>query len=270
MYDASKSRWAKGQRAYGDAPLVEGQRILIYGDFGSGKTTFAGTAPKPVFLDSDYGENKSLRMAQHPYFIIDGDQPFAKVNTFLDDMLGKRDVFDPDGGPLADRLSLCIDSWTKLNELLLWEIAQTATKPVDLTRERPSIDMYGTLKLRQQSLVRKIKDLCVKRGINVVVTALAVMEGDETEKLQRDSKDAMLKTGYDRVKGSPAMVGAFRKLIGAEFKETYFLDVMQGARPVRRIHTCAFENYAAKTQLGLPAYVDDPTFDKIVALAQAK
>lgn len=267
MYDASKSRWDKSVRAYGATDLKEGQRILIYGDFGSGKTTFLGTAPKPIFLDSDYGENKSLRIAKHPYFVIDSDRPFDKVSTFLDDMLGRRDIFDPEGGPYADRLSLCIDSWTKLNELLLWEIATTASKPVDLTRERPSIDMYGTLKLRQQSVMRKLKDLSVKRGINILVSALAIMEGDDTEKLQRDSKEALLKTGYDRVKGSPNMVGAFRKIIGAEFKETYYLDVIQGATAVRRIHTTPFENYAAKSQLGLPPYVDNATFDKIVELA---
>ena len=72
----------------------------------------------------------------------------------------------------------------------------------------------------------------------------------------------------------PAMVGAFRKLIGAEFEETYFLDIMQGVRPVRRLYTQPFENYTAKTRLALPPYIDElptekngPTFDRLVELA---
>lgn len=272
-YDATKSRWNKQVANYGDKPLAEGRRILVYGKYGCGKTTFAGTAPKPIFVDADYGENVSLREAKHPYWILRQEAPFDRLNAFLDDMLLKRDVFDPDGGPYADRQSLVIDSWTKVNELLLWEIGMTAKKPVDISREKPSIDMYQTLKLRQQGLVRKIKDLAVLRGINVISTALTLVEGEESEKLTRDSSEAMQKTGFQHIVGVPNLVGGYRGIIGAEFEEVYYIELVNAAQQFRRFHTRPYQEWTAKTRLPLPPQIDQagekdgPSFNAIMKLA---
>lgn len=261
-FDPKTSKWAGRLTHYGAQPLTTGRRILEYGYMGSGKSTLAGSAPKPFFLDADYGENVSTREGGYPVFYIFRGNAFEDTKALLTNCLLQKDVFDPDGGPLADRETVAVDSWTKINELMLLDICKA--DGIDLESEKPGFNQYGKLKFRQIILIGLLKEINLKRGLNVIVTALPMLEGAEDEKLTQDSNDK----NYDRIVGCPNLVGAYRKVIGAEFEEVYYMERIQGPKPIFRLHTSVFNNFQAKSRLGLPGTIDNPTFGSLMAMAQ--
>ena len=261
MYDPKTSKWAGRIAHYGDVPITAARRVLVYGPMGSGKSTLLGTFPKVVFLDADYGENERTRAGGHPVVYIYKGSAFQDTKGFLLAALQKKDVFDPDGGPLADRLSIGLDSWTKINELFLMDICRE--DGVDLEKDKPGFNQYGKLKFQQVIIMDLLKELNLKRNMNIAVTALPMLEGAEDEKLTQSATDK----SFDRIVGCPNLVGAFRKTIGAEFEEVYYMERLSGAQKIFRTHTSPFNNFQAKTRLGLPATVDDLSYAKLLDLA---
>ncbi len=264
MYDATKTRWGKVIQHYGAEENPRGLLELIYGEFGSGKTSYAASAKDCLFIDVDRGDNIATRAAEHPYKTFEIDGLYENVKLFMRDMLDRKDVFDPEGGPYAGVKTLVIDSWTKLNEGLLVEIAGRDI----LEQSRPDWDAYMRLKNRQVFLMGLLKEIAYKRGINIIVTALPVLEGDEAEKMKRDEKKASIKSGFSQVRGMPNLVGGYKKIIGAEFDEVHFLETYQAASGVvRRMWTVPHNDYLAKSRLGLPSSIENPTFPKMLELA---
>lgn len=264
MYDPEKSKWASKIEEYGsDKPI--GMRVLIYGPYGKGKTTFAGTFPKPLFIDMELGENVRLREAKHPYLYLPPGIVYSNLVGILRDWINKRDVFDPEGGPHADRQTIVIDSWTKLNQFLLMEIAAQEGRKVDETNATPRD--YLLLSSRQNEIIILLKELAYRHGIHVVITALPKVEGDEVESLKRDDNSSK---AYSSVVGMPHLLGSFRRLIGADTQEVYYIDTIEGATTVYRLWTSPHQGYHAKTRLGLPSTIDDPSYDKIVGLVGKK
>ena len=265
MYDSTKTRWGTVVRHYGREEKPRGLLELVYGEFGSGKSTYCATAEKPLFLDTDRGDNVAMRASEHPYVIFETENLYQRIKSFLLDALNQKDVFDPEGGPYADRKTFCLDSWTKLNEGLLIELVGASV----LEETRPDWDAYMRLKNRQVFLMGLIKEISYKHGINFIVTALPVLEGDEAEKMKRDEKKASIKSGFSTVRGMPNLVGGYKKIIGAVFDEVHYLETYTAASGTkRRLWTVMHNDYLAKTRLGLPPSIEDPTFPLVMNLAK--
>lgn len=264
MYDPSKSKWAGRIDRYGSDHKI-GMRVLIYGPYGKGKTTFAGTFPNPLFLDMELGENIRVSEQHHPYIYISPGVVYNTLVSVLRDWINQRDVFDPDGGPYADRRTIVIDSWTKLNQFLLMEIAAGEGRQVDETNATPRD--YLLLSSRQNEIMVLLKELAYRQAINAVITALPKVEGDEMENLKRDDNSSK---AYGQVVGMPHLLGSFRRLIGADTQEVYYIDTVEGATQVYRLWTAPHQGYHAKSRLGLPSTIDDPSYEKIIKLIGTK
>jgi hypothetical protein len=228
---------------------------------GVGKTHYMATAPGLYVIDADHGDNAKMREIDAPYLVLDDQEPYRKLLGFLTDVLMRRDVFDPDGGPHADTQTIGLDSWTKINELLLFDICKKAN--VDLSDEKPSWDHYMKLKNRQIIIVKLLDDISIKRGLNVIVTALPMLVGDDEEKMTRDAKDAG--SGYKSLDGMPNLVGAYKKLIGAAFDEVYYIEkkvaLGAGGQVARRtFYTDTYGVWQAKTRRVLPYSLVNPSF----------
>jgi len=263
-YDPTKSKWGPRLGTYGETRTS--RRVLVYGDSGVGKTTFAAGAPAPVFIDADYGENAATRGL--PYMSLDRADPFGRLRGFLLDALASRDVWD-EGGPLASVATIVIDSWTKVNELLMWQIATEGTGAKgasDLTIERLPISGYGILLSRQVNIMTLLKELSLKRNLNIVVTALPAIEGDAEERMTK-AKPGEVDLGFQfkELNGIPNMVGQYKSRIGAEFDEIYYLEAVETmpGRVTRRMHTQRHGIWIAKTRSALAPVVADPTWSKL-------
>lgn len=265
MFDPAKSKWGSRLEKYGEGGRKVGIRVLSYGAYGSGKTTFAGTFPSPLFVDMELGENLSLRNQNHPYIYLPPGDVYKTILTLLKDWIARRDVFDAEGGPLSDRCTLVLDSWTKLNLGMLTEIARADGRDVTETNATPRD--YLLLTSRQNEIMNLTKELAFRHGVNIVITALPKVEGDEVEELKRAANSTQ---PYTAVVGMPQLLGSFRRAIGADVQEVYFHEVLDGASKVYRMHTQPQKGWHAKSRLGLPAYIDDPSYAKIDAILERR
>lgn len=92
---------------------AEGERIILYGDSGMGKTTLAALLKRPVFIPLDRGSSKILHpVTGEPLKYVEG------IDTFDDfrDVLRQHDLFE-------DRDDVVIDTGTLIDPLALrWTI----------------------------------------------------------------------------------------------------------------------------------------------------
>ncbi len=141
-----------------------GEKIIIYGDTGLGKTTLATTAPKPVFLGLDKGEGKLVNpiTGEPPMFVPDVET-FADVRSALQQI----DLYD-------DFKTIVIDNATILQD---WaEPYVVATIPTDKGAYVKNLLGYGYNK-GYKHLYNVMKgplqdcDELVRRGKNVIMIA---------------------------------------------------------------------------------------------------
>jgi hypothetical protein len=268
-YDPTRSKWAPLVRTYGDEK-PRGDRIIIYGEYGAGKTTLAATWPSPFFLDIDKGETNETRDRHLRYITFGVNGIYDNLFKVLEDFLYHRDVFDPDGGPDADCQTIVLDSWTKINEYILADVCKKGIGAgrnqgsIDVASDRPAISQYGFLLSRQQSIssiLREISD----SGRHTIITALPMVEGSEEER--KSGKAGELKTVFEEVIGIPNMVGKYKYQIGAEFDELYYLR-QADVGSTRYLHTQRYGIWRAKTRRKLPAVITNPSYDVIEKLKE--
>lgn len=269
MYDPEKSSMAKRASIYGDTIARGAPRILIYGEFGVGKTLLAGQWPAPLFLDCDLGENKYLSDHQIPNLSYkDGSTIYEMMTADLRAAIAGRDMFDPEGGPYADRKTVVLDSWSKLNEMVIDQVL--VEDHVEVTDEKAAWDHYMRALARQRIISKLAKQLSMTRGITFIATALSVIEGSEEEKLKREKEDASVKAGFSRIVGWPDLVGKYRYKIGAEFTDVWYYEQDQRTG-VRTLWTRPHNGFKAKSRLDLPGKIENPTYEIIAGLmAKAK
>lgn len=259
-FDPAKSKF--NVQVYGKQAIKPGRKYIIYGMFGVGKTTLAATWPDPIFIDTDFGENTKLVELGVPYISPRRESYFSDMVEFIKAWLNGSDVFDADGGPYADRKTLVIDTWTKLNRALLEEAARQNPKVGDLSRNKATFTEWGLLGSRQFAIMELVTQLCERKGVDVVITAQPTVIGDEMEEARRQDDSE----GYSQVIGMPSLVGGYKRGFGADVSDLYYLEIMQAATPIRRLWTQPRNAYYAKTRLGLPPYVDNPTYPTLRGL----
>lgn len=123
---------------------VNGVKIAIYGQAGSGKTRLCATAPKPIIISAERG---LLSLA-------DKDIPYINVETLDDVSEAYKFLRNND-----DYETICMDSLSEIAEVLL------DTLKADAKDKRQS---YGTLAEKLGNMLRRFRNI---PGKNVVFTA---------------------------------------------------------------------------------------------------
>jgi hypothetical protein len=233
--------------AFVSADQTKTFRVLIYGKPGSGKTSLAGSFPKPLIIDTDKGLRSlaSNTNADIKVFSLPSNPSapvFNTIYTLLNDARMGQGDFAPNG-PLADRQTIVIDTISALaDEYLLREIMLQNKR--DPLVDKAQFDDYGRLKTELSQIGNLLKD--VSQKFYVVVTALVDEEKDEL-------------TGA--LEGKPLMTGKYRDLIGGVFDEEYFLEVIDtGAAPKYVLYATKYRWYEAKTRLLKVNKLENPSF----------
>lgn len=117
----TSARETRQAKSFSVAPWTgagEGEKIVLYGKSGIGKTTLAAMAPNPVFIGIDDGGRKITNpLTGQPVLAVHGIETFHDVR----DALGQTDLW-PEG------CTVVIDTLTKMEELIQAYIMETVTQ----------------------------------------------------------------------------------------------------------------------------------------------
>jgi len=228
---------------YDESPQSKYVRVLVYGEFGSGKTTFASTFPAPIFLDFDRG-GRTLRDKHIPaIYFKDGRGFFQSVYKALIAMRDKE--FDTDFDTVV------FDSFSAMAEKILDEVMVTlpSGEKDQRTRnplnEKPTWDNYSALLGRLVALNN------ITRDIDANIVSIC------GEKIDRDAET-------ERLMGRPDIDGSYRKRIGRDYDEVYHL-VQEGTGPTPRfmLYSGSHQYFAGKTREKMDYKIQDPSYSAI-------
>ena len=234
--------WAASIKIMDDVE-EKGRRVLVYGDTGSGKTRFAGTAPGVFIIDCDKGL-RTLQGLGVDYITIPYDEPGAinLVRDIVTKFKNKEGVFDGD-----KYLTLVIDSYTSLSDIVMNELMKYPLNPSwkkrDPVKDKPEYDHWGAHKAFMVEVSNMLKDISIDR--NVICTATAFVKENE----------AMRQT-----QGLPEIQGSFKSSAGKFFDYVFYLTVESS---VYNLYTKKKGLFIAKTRSTLKDIVADPTWDKV-------
>ena len=129
-------------------------KALIYGPSGAGKTTFAATAPKPIFASSEKGLMSIRHLAPQ----------FAEINSLQD----LKDLYSFLKNEKHEFETVVIDSITEINDIIKTEIE---------TRNKRNMQLqdWGILQKEIKDILRKFRDL----PMHIIFLAQETTEKDE-------------------------------------------------------------------------------------------
>lgn len=227
------------------ADTTDYARCLITGEFGSGKTHFAASFPRPFFIDVDYGlattKTSMDSKTADGIRLFPGDNVYDIINSLLVDAAARKP-------PLDQYDSIILDGLTSLSRLYLYEITGGNMDPK--RGAKPGYDEYGSLKVRLAQTVAAIQAV----PFHVCVTALTAIDKDEA-------------TGA--YVGVIETVGSFGKEVGSLFDEVYYIEKKRGSGNtiIHEFNTEYHPRFAVKSRLqraaSIPPKAIDPTFDSL-------
>ena len=216
--------------------------IFNYGPWGSGKTWFCGTMPKPYIICTE-------RLPQG--LGIGGKQiDFVKVENMDDLNLVLTEIAA--GKRAKDAQSICLDSLSDLTDLIKdYVLAQAKRRTMTMQDWGPAVDYL-------RMTVRRFLEFGKTR--HIVVTARARMEKDEL-------------TGA--VMGVPDTIGKFAYVVPGMFDEVFYSQQetswVNGVQKTGwKLNTVGTANYPAKDGLGVLSPVEPNDFAVIYEKVLAK
>lgn len=241
--------WLAEIAYYDDAEATTSNftRTLLLGLTGSGKTHLIGTYKGIFVFDYDAGGLTLRKQKVHGQYLSFLQSRGCVRRTFdvIDAALAKRPPFDK-----GDVETIAFDTLTDFSNMAVEDFMLQAGK--DPLNAKPSYDEYGKLKANCIELGRRLKRL--SSMYNVVVSAKCDIDKDEM-------------TGA--FVGGPILVGAYRGLIGGDFDEVYYLESETVKEEKKYFaYTGKRTFYDAKSRLGLPYRIENPSYEKIMQLAK--
>lgn len=219
-------------------------KALLYGGPGVGKTHFAGTAPNPLFIDTDKGMNTILRMNKTiPYVTIErGEKVYPRIMDILKGLKEEKTIKD------YTVKTLVIDSMSKLADFLLIEAMKFPAngRPAKVPNvDKPDWDDYNALQSRAKNIIGTAQDM----GLHVIAIC--------GEKLERDEIRGTFV-------GRPNIVGGYRETIAHDFDELYYMTTKNTQSGIEYLlYSVEYTYFKAKSRLGVAQKITDPSFSTV-------
>lgn len=230
-------------------------KLLVYGDSGAGKTTFAATFPKPYFFDFDQGIMSAVGTPDLLYEDYDRDpaKALATYNKFIKDAREAQALIKS-----GEVQTVVIDSLTTMADVFMAYILNDARR----ANTTPQIQDYQ----RQQSLIVQTLNQFFGMGAHVLALGHYTFEKDEV-------------TGT--TKAVPLIPGQLKGKLGMYFDEAYFATVKGGNLQKQGeyvLQTRKSGLYDAKSRLtgmlqklgheGVPPVLENPSYEDLQELME--
>ena len=202
-------------------------RVLVYGAVGSGKTRFAGTFPRPLFLDTDRGirslHSAGLSIDYEDFADVEGAKVYEAALALVKQV--DRAKYD----------TIVLDSLTTFAERTL----DYVLKANNHTGQNPTQPDWGM----QITKIKEFLNVLVSTGLNVVVIAHQFLAKDEVTQ---------------RTWAMPLVTGKLANRIGMYFDEMYHADSEEDRKTKQatyQLQTKATGVFSARSRLDLPMYI---------------
>lgn len=220
------------------------KKVVIYGPPGVGKTVFAGGAPKPLFLDIEYGFES---LYNHPEIAPPHSTRMAFSGVKQAEALAQK----VNEGAFNDKFeTIVIDTATALQDKALKEFTIAAYKKSPSTRE----DAYtpeGKDYQRNTEMLKHIFALLRDAPIHVILLAHV-----------KEDKDERTGTTFLRPMLTPKLAG---KVLGDFGVVGYMSATGSGQNRVRHLQVHPSPTVWAKSRVGgLPPVIKNPTFGMLL------
>lgn len=206
--------------------------VLVYGEGGSGKTWFASTFPKPLFLATEDGlVGLALNGKNIDYIRVN---KFIELKEFVNNL-------HTDQGYIKTYKTIVLDSLTSLTPYIVEYVLSITGK------SRPTIQDWGMVVDELRQLIINLTSL--KYQYNVVVTARTEIDKDEN-------------TGI--ILAGPDTVGKFTREVDANFDVFLYSDcsvINNKAKWV--VYSKKYMMFPAKDRLGCFNIVESNDYNTI-------
>lgn len=228
----------------------ENFKILIYGDPGTTKSSFAATAPNNLIVDLDDG---LLSAKSSPNGIANNVRSFPwKSFDYLSALIGKLQQRPPE----LDWVEvLTIDPFSEMHKRGLDEVLarEHSKAPRTFNRYKPETDHHAENNNRMLAIVRALKD--IDRNLIITAHARTVEPKGKPAKTFPDFSEQLA----NKIEGMMDIVGYMTRR-----------EIDGKMVPILRVHTDGTVH--AKTRVPLPVEIANPTyaqlkteFDKLIA-----
>lgn len=197
-------------------------RVLVLGRGGAGKTTFASTAPNPLWLNTDFGMSTVGREPNKLCF-KKGESVLKFTYGFLSALEKKAGPF-AEGGIYSDRESIIIDSLHKLSELIFHEIIRDLNGNPKDKSSFDSREAYRLLLFHLTEIIDRFKTI----DYHLIVTCGVGTKEQKEAGLQKSDTERILLN-------MPLIEGQYREKVQYEFDEVYLAEAVPKGKDVHYI-----------------------------------
>jgi phage nucleotide-binding protein len=141
-------------------------KVLIYGEPGTGKTTFCGSASNTLLIDVERG---SIVLKDHKLDVLEYVS-FTQIDKLVDFLVADDPAF-------AKYDIIAFDSLSELQRRVLDSQLDTTSKATGVKTYKASWDHYGPNTQMLRELMSRFRDIPNK---NLIVTAQSKLDKDET------------------------------------------------------------------------------------------
>lgn len=214
------------------------RKVLIYGDPGTGKTVFCGSAPSPLLVDVERGASSLSNHDEYANVAVMEFRSIAQLELLISKLAE---------GALPQYETIVIDSFSELQKRDLDDILIKASR-TDASRNQflPTGPDYNINTEHMRRIASNLRDL----DRNVIVTCHVKEEKD-------DSTGRLLVRPNLTPKLAGTMAGIF-DVVG------YMSVVGTGDSVTRTLQVHPTNKITAKTRVGgLPPVIENPTFTSL-------
>ena len=247
-------KWETEYQYYDKATSTNFQRLFLRGPKKEGKTTFVGTVPGIFVIDCDQG-GRVLKDKAIPFVSVSlaDPNPYSKVRRWIDSFVSRKGPFT-EGAELAAITALGLDAASSLSEILLIHFSRQLGMDLSSLDTRKNIfsqynPAWQPLLFAQTELFHMLMSVADR---HVVVTSHIQEKTDEQGRT---------------IGGEAQIFGGFRDRIDKIFNEVLFI-YRRGKKYILSTEDVHYDNvlYPCRVRThGLPAEVEDPTFEKLYA-----